>query len=179
MNTLIITGAPSAAFIPGVLANLGQYTDLGETKIIVTRSARLFVAPLSLEVFSNGTIIDDVIGAADHQRIARESDCVFVYPATFNFVNKLASGITETLSLMVAQLCLSKLRLYVSLPEGLYGNSIYESNRSKLTQAGVEFVEAEYGLALSSNSTTPGGCPSPERLWKDLKNSQILKGDHI
>lgn len=175
MNTLIISGAPSAAFVPGVLATLDQMADLSSLNVIVTRSAHSFVTPLALETFSSAVVINDMFGPVDHQKLARDSEQVFVYPATFNFVNKLAAGITDSLSLMVAQLSLNKARLYVSLPEGLFGNSLYETNRSKLIQAGVVFVEAEAGLALSAKRTTPGGCPSPDRLWHDLKKSAEKK----
>ncbi|WP_459612902.1 flavoprotein [Corynebacterium urogenitale] len=172
MKTLIITGAPSAAFVPGVLATLNQLMDLTSCNIILTHSAHSFVTRSALEAFSEASVIDDNFGAVDHQKIARESEQVFVYPATFNFVNKLSAGITDTLSLMVAQLTLKKLRLYVSLPEGLSGNSLYEQNRSNLLKAGVMFIEAETGLALSAKRTTPGGCPAPERLWHDLRNEE-------
>lgn len=169
MNTLIISGAPSAAFVPGVLATLGDSKAAQSLNIIVTRSARSFVTPLALRTFSQGCLIGDRFGEVDHQAIARESKKVFVYPATFNFVNKVASGITDSLSLMVAQLSLKKLRLYVSLPEGLAGNETYESNRSTLQESGVDFIEADRGLALSLGRLSPGGCPSPNELWHDLK----------
>lgn len=169
MNTLIVTGAPSAAFVPGVLATLRDDPTIQSLNIIATRSAQSFVTPLALSTFSGGILIKDCFGEADHQAIARESKQVFVYPATFNFVNKVASGITDTLSLMVAQLSLKKLRLYVSLPEGLSHNAAYKRNRLALQEAGAHFIEAETGLALSLDRLTPGGCPSPNELWNDLK----------
>lgn len=169
MNTLIIAGAPSAAFVPGVLATLDDGSVARSLNIIATRSAQSFVTPLALRTFSQGTLIGDCFGEVDHQAIARESEQVFVYPATFNFVNKVAAGMTDSLSLMVAQLSLRKLRLYVSLPEGLAGNATYESNRSTLQKSGVDFIEADTGLALSLGHLSPGGCPSPNELWHDLK----------
>lgn len=177
MNTLIIAGAPSAAFVPGVLATLDDGPVARSLNIIVTRSAQSFVTPLALRTFSKGTLIGDCFGEVDHQAIARESEQVFVYPATFNFVNKVAAGITDTLSLMVAQLSLRKLRLYVSLPEGLAGNATYESNRSALQESGVDFIEADTGLALSLGRLSPGGCPSPNELWHDLKTLTKEKKD--
>lgn len=170
MITLIITGAPSAAFVPGVLATLGDEPADNALNIIVTSPAEAFVTPAALRVFSSGSVTGDRFGERDHQEVARQSHQVLVYPATFDFVNKLAAGITDSLSLMVAQLTLERLRLYVSLPDGLAGNLIYRSSRSVLIDAGAVFVEGESGLALSSRQTSPGGCPSPDKLWNDLKS---------
>jgi phosphopantothenoylcysteine decarboxylase/phosphopantothenate--cysteine ligase len=176
MNTLIITGAPSAAFVPGVLATLNKDNVGQNLNIIMTRSAHSFVTPAALSVFSKTKIIQDRFGEIDHQVISHKSEKVFVYPTTFNFVNKVSSGITDTLSLMVAQLTLDKLHLYVSLPEGLNDNATYIRNRSLLQNAGVTFIEAEVGLALSSKKVSEGGCPAPNKLWYDLK-SQAKKGN--
>lgn len=176
MNTLIITGAPSAAFVPGVLATLHKDNIGQNLNIIMTRSAHSFVTPEALSVFSKTKVSEDSFGEIDHQAISLKSEKVFVYPATFNFVNKVSSGITDTLSLMIAQLALDKLHLYVSLPEGLNDNATYIRNRSFLQSAGVTFIEAEVGLALSSKKVSEGGCPAPNKLWYDLK-SQAKKGN--
>ncbi len=63
--------------------------------VVLTESARRFVAPLSFEGVTGRGPLTDIFaagGAALHISLAREADCVCVAPATADFVARAAAG---------------------------------------------------------------------------------------
>ena len=63
--------------------------------VILTGSARRFVAPLSFEGVTGRGPVTDIFaagGAALHISLAREADCVCIAPATADFIARAAAG---------------------------------------------------------------------------------------
>lgn len=71
-------------------------TLLGATvDVVLTESARRFVAPLSFEGVTGRGPLTDIFaagGAALHISLARDADCVCIAPATADFIARAAAG---------------------------------------------------------------------------------------
>ena len=107
-----VTGGIAAyksIFLARRLTRLGSEVD-----VVLSRSAREFVTPLSFEGVTGRPVLTDLFsvdGAARHIRLGREADAVCVAPATADFLARAAQGrasdlLTTTLLVMSSLLCL-------------------------------------------------------------------------
>ncbi len=119
-------------------------------QVILTRSARRFVAPLTFEALSSQSVIIEMFHRDEnlkiqHIRIAQESQLLAVVPATANILGKFAHGIADdTLS-----------TLYLSTPAPvliapamnvvMWNHPAVRANVERLKSRGHYFVDPEPG----------------------------------
>ena len=120
-----------------------------EVRVVMTRSASKFVAPLTFEVLSRNSVplgLFDrrVDPAVEHVAAAQWADCVAIAPATANVIGKLASGIADDLltTLLLAVPAGKPVVLAPAMNTGMWKNPVVERNLKSL----LEETDGRYSI---------------------------------
>lgn len=170
MKTLIITGAPAAAFVPSTLATIELQKKMrDEWKLVVTESAKRWVTKDALQRYSHGDVYENTFGSFDHVSLAEQSSRIYVYPATSLFITKLCVGLTDNPAVMTVLMASKKTTLFPSFPPYMENQATTVSYREQMVKAGINVIEPEVSTSLSNGTLSPGGCASPQELWTQLE----------
>jgi phosphopantothenoylcysteine decarboxylase/phosphopantothenate--cysteine ligase len=121
-----------------------------EVRVIMTHSAREFVAPLTFQALSGNPVQTELLdvdeeNAMGHINLARWADVVLVVPATANTIAKCAHGMADDLvtALILAATC----PVYVapSMNQAMWGKAITQENIRKLEAHGFNFIGPNAG----------------------------------
>jgi phosphopantothenoylcysteine decarboxylase/phosphopantothenate--cysteine ligase len=153
---VVITGALSAAFIPGWLTWLRTgYPDL-TVRPVVTRSAQRFVTLDAVTTLCGQPAMSDewpahVTGPAPHVELSQWPDAIFVYPASLNFLARLALGMGDTPALLALQCTTAPIALAPSLPPQGLNSPAYHSHKATLEQRpNVVFAQPKPGFSVTT-----------------------------
>lgn len=135
-------------------------------RVIMTKSACEFVAPLSFQALSSNPVCVSLYEDTDDAAIrhidwAREADAVIIAPATANILGKIANGIADD-ALSTFMLAVTSPRLLCpSMNTYMYENRAVQRNIDKLEEDGYTVVEPGTG-ELACGTTGTGRMPDPE-----------------
>lgn len=119
-------------------------TRLGaEVRVVLTRSAQKFVAPLTFEgVTGNPTLTDlfSAEGAALHIRLGREADVICVAPATADFLARAAQGRADDLLCTTLLATRAPVVLCPAMNDRMYAHAQVQKN--------LEHVQSELGYVV-------------------------------
>lgn len=153
---IVITGALSAAFIPGWLSWLrAGYPDL-VIRPVVTRSAQRFVTLDAMTTICGQLAVSDewpahVTKGAPHVEMSEWPDTIFVYPASLNFLARLALGLGDTPALLALQCATAPIALAPSLPPHGLHSPAYQSHKATLEQRpNIVIVPPQPGMSVST-----------------------------
>lgn len=150
-----------------------------EVQVVMTRGAREFIAPLTLQAVSGRRVRDDLFdpaaeAAMGHIELARWADVVVIAPATANFLAELAAGLAGDL---LCTLCLATTAPLVVAPamnQAMWANPATQANRERLEARGVRFLgpgvgdqacgETGSGRMLEPNEIADALMEEPGRL---------------
>ncbi|MDR0858553.1 MAG: phosphopantothenoylcysteine decarboxylase [Oscillospiraceae bacterium] len=145
-----VTGS-IAAYKAAELAN--RFTKLGHrVDVIMTRSAREFVTPLTFQTLTKtkvNTDMFDEISYEDvrHISLAQRADLVLIAPATANIIGKIAGGIADDFLTTVVMAVREKpVVICPAMNTAMYDNPITRDNIGKLDELGYIFVEPRSAL---------------------------------
>lgn len=118
--------------------------------VVMTREAREFVTPLTLQALSGNKVVLDLFESSEnidplHVSLAEKCDLVLIAPATANIIAKLAVGIADD---ALTCLCLSTrapIVLCCAMNEKMFRHRITQENISRLKKLGHRFVGPERG----------------------------------
>ncbi|MRR56935.1 MAG: bifunctional phosphopantothenoylcysteine decarboxylase/phosphopantothenate--cysteine ligase CoaBC [Deltaproteobacteria bacterium] len=119
--------------------------------VIMTRSAREFIAPLTFQTLSTNPVHTDLFNLIEEQEIghislADRADLFIIAPATANIIGKLASGIADDLLTTTVMATRAPVLLAPAMNVNMYSNSIYRDNAERLRGHGYRFVEPAKGM---------------------------------
>jgi len=119
--------------------------------VIMTRSAREFIAPLTFQTLSTNPVHTDLFNLIEEQEIghislADRADLFIIAPATANIIGKLASGIADDLLTTTVMATRAPVLLAPAMNVNMYGNPIYRDNAERLRGHGYQFVEPAKGM---------------------------------
>ncbi|AGR42102.1 bifunctional phosphopantothenoylcysteine decarboxylase/phosphopantothenate--cysteine ligase CoaBC [Spiroplasma diminutum] len=142
-----------------------------EVKLIVTKNAKKFIKLENLEYIDE--IFDrdfyDSHHYGDHIKIAFESTLNIVYPASYNFIGKIANGISDDIASLVFAVSNYNTILFPSMNSNMYLNPILTKNKDLLLSTGnVHWVEPKYGK-LASGHEGIGRALEPFEAFKIIK----------
>lgn len=141
-------------------------------RVVMTRSAREFITPLTLEALSGNAVRSELLdtgeeSAMGHIELARWSDAVLVAPASANFLARLAHGLADDL---LSTLCLAADVPVVVAPamnRQMWMNPATQANIQLLEQRGV--IRLGPGLGEQAcGETGPGRMLEPADLVQHL-----------
>jgi phosphopantothenoylcysteine synthetase/decarboxylase len=146
--------------ILGVTASIAAYracdiiNRLKERRInvtcVLTRGAREFITPLTLQTLSANRVIGDLFALPDnidpvHISLARRAGLVLIAPATADIIAKLACGIADD---ALTCLCLSTRAPKLICPamnEAMFKHKITQENIARLKKTGYRFIGPRRG----------------------------------
>ncbi len=152
------------------------------TRVVMTRNATRFVAPLTFEALSGGRVIVDMWEehgeAIDHISLAQQSQLIVVAPATANFVGKASCGIADDFLSTMVLAATAKVVVCPSMNSVMYMNKAVQTNLNILRSRGIEVIApGEGGLACGTEG--PGRLPEPRVIYSiisDLLAQKDLNG---
>ena len=135
---LVATGAVNSMHLPFWLNWVSANYPALDIRIVLTRSAQQFVSAHSLALLTRHEVFSDVwtgepTVTAPHVDLVEWADAVAVFPASLNFIGRLAMGLGDTPALLALQLCRAPIGVAPSLPPGAADNPIVRDNLRRLT----------------------------------------------
>lgn len=139
-----------------------------EVKVIMTESARKFVAPLTFQALSRQDVYWDTFDEKDSSKIAHIdladwADLVLVAPATANIIGKLANGIADDMISTTILATTSKVWIAPAMNVHMYDHPAVKRNIDTLFEFGYRFVEPSEGY-LACGYVGKGRLEEPEKV---------------
>jgi len=165
----ILLGVSGGIAVYKAVEVLRRLRELGaEVRVVMTRNAARFVAPLTFAALSGRPVLSDEFadtawGPMGHIAVTDGLDLALVAPATANIIGKAAAGIADDAlsTALIAADC--PLVMAPAMNVRMYRNAVVQRNIAGLAAAGIRFVDPDAG-ALACGTTGQGRLASPERI---------------
>lgn len=181
-----VTGGIAAYKIPDLISRL---TKLGaEVKVIMTKAATEFVAPLTFQTMSHNPVATDMFAEPSswdvrHISLAQWADVFLVAPTTANIIGKIANGIADDMLSTVLMATRAQVLVAPAMNTAMYENAAVQNNIETLKSRGIKIIEPDEGR-LACGDSGKGKLAPVETLLdavaletafpKDLKGKKIL-----
>ena len=170
---LIIIGGGIAAYKSLDLIRLLKKNNV-EVKIILTKSGKEFVTPLSLTTLTKTKIFENIFdkdseAQIDHIALSRWADIIIVMPATANFMSKLSIGKAEDLATTVLLASNKDILLVPAMNVRMWLHKATQANLKILQDFGYLFIGPEKG-EMACGEFGEGKMSSPRQIYAYLKN---------
>lgn len=142
--------------------------------VIMTKSAKEFVTPLTFSSISQNRVIVDMFEQPvewdiEHISLAKKADLFLIVPATANIIGKVANGIADDMLTTTIMATTSKVIFAPAMNTNMYNNTIFNENVNKLRENGYEFIDADSGR-LACGDYGAGKLPQPEIIVDYVKD---------
>jgi phosphopantothenoylcysteine decarboxylase / phosphopantothenate---cysteine ligase len=170
---LIIIGGGIAAYKSLDLIRLLKKNKV-EIKIILTKSGKEFVTPLSLTTLTKAKIFENIFdkdseAEIDHIALSRWADIIIVMPTTANFMSKLSIGRAEDLATTVLLASNKDILLVPAMNVRMWLHKATQANLKILQHFGYLFIGPEKG-EMACGEFGEGKMSSPRQIYAYLKN---------
>jgi len=113
-----------------------------EVRVVMTRSAKEFITPLTLQAVSGHPVADSLLDPAaeagmGHIELAKWADLVLIAPASANLMARMAAGMADEL---LTTLCLATpapVALAPAMNQQMYLNAATQANLKTLAERGI------------------------------------------
>ncbi|MCA1023335.1 bifunctional phosphopantothenoylcysteine decarboxylase/phosphopantothenate--cysteine ligase CoaBC [Halobacillus litoralis] len=174
--------AYKAAALTSKLVQAGAFV-----KVIMTESARNFVAPTTFQALSRQPVYTDTFDEQDatqiqHIDVADWADLFLIAPATANTIGKLAGGLAD--DMLSTTLLATEAPVYIApaMNVHMYSHPAVMNNMKKLDEWGFRFIEPGEGY-LACGYVGKGRLEEPESIVKVLEDEYrktvSLKGKKV
>jgi phosphopantothenoylcysteine decarboxylase/phosphopantothenate--cysteine ligase len=174
-----------AAYKAAELVRLLQDKGL-DVQVVMTRSAREFITPLTFAALSGHKVITGMFGEAggasnvesaiEHIAVAQAINALVIAPATANVLAKMAHGIADD---FLTTLCLATKAPLIVAPAmnvNMWEHAATQQNLETLRHRGVRVVNPEAGY-LACGMTGAGRLASPECIAQAVFETLGLRED--
>jgi phosphopantothenoylcysteine decarboxylase/phosphopantothenate--cysteine ligase len=139
-----------------------------EVRVVMTRSARAFITPLTLQALSGNLVREDLLDPAaeagmDHIELARWADLVLVAPATADLMARLAAGLGDDLLTTLALATAAPLVLVPAMNHRMWRHPATRDNSDRLRERGVRLMGPCDG-EQACGETGPGRMLEPQEI---------------
>ena len=170
---LIIIGGGISAYKSLDLIRILKKNNV-KVKVILSKSGKEFVTPLSLTALTNSKIFEDIFdkdneAKIDHIALSRWSDLIIVMPTTANFMSKLTVGKAEDLATTVILASDKNILLVPAMNVRMWLHKATQNNFKVLSDYGYYFVGPEKG-EMACGEFGEGKMSSPRQIYSYLKN---------
>jgi phosphopantothenoylcysteine decarboxylase/phosphopantothenate--cysteine ligase len=144
-------------------------------KVIMTKAAKQFITPLTLQTLSGNPVYADMFAgldefAVEHIELAKWADLILIAPATANFIARLALGLADDLLTTVCLASKAQIAIAPAMNVNMWLNAATQENVAKITARGVEIFGPTTGL-LACGDEAIGKMLEPEAI--------LLKIEHL
>ena len=167
---LCVTGS-IAAYKSAVLCRL-LVKEGAEVKVIMTKGATDFVAPLTFSVLSKNEVLTDLFTGSGqwnkHVDMGLWADCMLIAPATANTIAKMANGLCDNMLLATYLSARCPVVVAPAMDHDMWKHASTQSNIAKLKAHGNTVLNVDNG-ELASGLTGDGRMQEPEAIIEKLK----------
>ena len=146
-----------------------------KVRVVITKSARKFIAPLSFEILSQEKVITTLFpkeGAGTrHLELSDWGEVLIIAPATANLIGKFAHGVADDGLTTLLVSFQKPILIAPAMHPSLWENPIVQENGVKLRGKGVHFIGPVEG-ELSGGDWGMGRMVEPEEIL--AKTQEIL-----
>lgn len=152
-----------------------------EVKVVMTKSATEFVAPLTFETLSKNRVVCDMFDRnfeyeVGHISLAKQADLFLVAPISANFIAKMANGIADDMLSSTILATKAPIMIAPAMNTNMFENPVTQENLSKLKKLNVTVIEPESGL-LACGDVGKGRFPEPKVVVDKVKDFFSKKQD--
>ncbi len=170
---LIVIGGGISAYKSLDLIRLLK-KDNFDIKIVLTKSGKQFVTPLSLVSLSGGKVYENLFDVEneseiDHIALSRWSDLILVVPATANIISKLSQGKAEDLASTIILASNKDIILVPAMNVRMWTHKATQENCKKLITYGYKFIGPTEGQ-MACGEFGKGKMLSPKKILKEVKD---------
>ncbi len=168
---LIIIGGGIAAYKSLDLIRLLKKNE-NEVKVILTKSGKEFVTPLSVSILTKNKIFEEIFqkngeSEIDHISLSRWADIIVVTPTTANFMTKLSAGKAEDLATTVILASNKDIALVPAMNVRMWIHKATQKNVKTLKDYGYLFIGPEIG-EMACGEYGEGKMASPRQILSFL-----------
>jgi len=158
-----------------------------EVRAVMTESATKFITELTIETVSENPVAREMFPpnryvGTHHIDLASWADLIVVAPATYNFIGKVASGISDDLLNTVVCATKAPVMIAPAMNSNMYLNPICQKNIEYLKSLGYVFIEPNVGQ-LACDTYGPGRMAEPEEIHrfisKFLEKKKLLNKKRV
>ena len=158
-------GAYKAAIILRLLQKAGH-----EVFPVMTRHAKHFIGPLTLEKLSGHPVISDLVGnqsgSIEHIALARKSDLLLVAPVTANVLGKFTHGVADDFLTTLYLSTTTPVLVAPAMNVQMWRHPATRENVAALKNRGVKVVPPGSGY-LACGETGEGRMAEPEEVVQE------------
>jgi phosphopantothenoylcysteine decarboxylase / phosphopantothenate---cysteine ligase len=155
-----------------------------EVRVVMTRSAKEFITPLTLQAVSGNSVADSLLDPAaeagmGHIELAKWADLVLIAPASANLMARMAAGMADEL---LTTLCLAtpaQVAVAPAMNQQMYRNPATQANLQTLASRGILLWGPDSG-SQACGDVGPGRMLDPldlvERCCQQLTVDPLLAG---
>ena len=145
-----------------------------EIKVVLTKSGKKFVTPLSISSLSQNKVYEDIFNSdneaeMDHISLSRWCDLILFAPITANSISKLASGKADDLASTIVLASNKQVVLAPAMNVRMWIHKSTQKNISKLLDYGYISVGPSTG-EMACGEYGEGKMSSPEEIYKFIIN---------
>ena len=169
-----ITGGIAAYKIPSLIRLIKKSEC--EVEIILTKSAKNFVAPMTLETLSGRKVWtdDDFDGRIPHIKLSSWADVIAVAPCTANTLAKIAHGLADNLLTSTIIASDRPALIFPAMNEKMFDNKAAQSNITTLKARGFRVVQPSSGF-LACGDSGKGRMPEPGEILLEILRALCVK----
>ena len=162
-----VTGGIAAYKIPSLIRLIKKSEC--EVEIILTKSAKNFVAPMTLETLSGRKVWtdDDFDGRIPHIKLSSWADVIAVAPCTANTLAKIAHGLADNLLTSTIIASDRPALIFPAMNEKMFDNKAAQSNIATLKARGFRVVQPSSGF-LACGDSGKGRMPEPGEILHEI-----------
>ena len=143
-----------------------------EVRVVMTKSAREFVQPLTYQALSGHRVYTDTFdgeadSAMDHIELARWADLMLIAPASSNSLAKLANGYADNLLLTLCLACKKTVAVAPSMNQQMYANSATNDNIGRLKKQ-QKLIWGPASGEQACGDSGPGRMLEPEEIVRQV-----------
>ncbi len=153
--------AYKAAFLTRLLIKQGA-----EVQVLMTESAKAFVAPLTLSTLSKRPVFTEVVSEStwnNHVEFGLWADALLIAPATANTVAKLANGLCDNILGAVYLSARCPVFVAPAMDVDMWHHPATQANLKRLQDHGVHIIPVGHG-ELASGLVGDGRMAEPEEI---------------
>ncbi|TBR08549.1 MAG: hypothetical protein EPO62_06625 [Candidatus Nitrosotenuis sp.] len=173
-----VTGSVGVLVVPHYVKLLRE--GIAENvHIMMSYSAKKFVTPYSLRLYSGNYVFTDSFDISDEVRVphidlTRKCDMFVIMPATANIIGKVANGICDDLISTAVMACMSPVVFIPSMNPNMWFSKANQKNVSILKELGHHVLPPSEGYEVADMKPSFGSMPEFEEVADFLKNVHLL-----
>lgn len=146
-----------------------------DVQVIMTRSAREFITPLTFASLSGHKVITDLFegsepnleSSIEHIAVAQSIDALVVAPATADVLARMAQGIANDFLTTLFLATTAPVIVAPSMNVNMWTHAATQANIARLRERGVTVIEPDAGY-LACGMTGAGRLPQPEAIARTV-----------